>query len=147
MTDKLSWTPLLRGKVFCSPACGCKCTKEAHDKAQRAAAALVARLGDVWEPHVWENSGWNYEVRTQCGRWHVYGSRGISGNDYMAGLNIENSGGMLWYAHASTPEAAIRACWKKALPALKAYLNTLDQMEPSLVLPSPPAKKPKKKAK
>lgn len=62
MSNKRDWTPRLSGSIFCSPACGGKCTKSAYDKAQRKAAALCDRLGPGWTPRVHENLGWHYSA-------------------------------------------------------------------------------------
>ena len=62
-TDR--WIPVRDGDIYCSPACGGKCTKKKFDIATREAQRLAAQLGKGWEPHVWENLGWHYEVR--CG--------------------------------------------------------------------------------
>lgn len=57
------WTPrALPGGFYCSPRCGCRCTRAEHDKAQKDAATLAAQLGDGWTPRVWENTGWHWEV-------------------------------------------------------------------------------------
>ena len=41
--------PVRRGKLYCSPACGCCCTKTAYDKAYRASVTLVMLLkGGGW---------------------------------------------------------------------------------------------------
>jgi hypothetical protein len=63
-TIKPDWTPRLQdnGRVYCSPACGMKCTKERHDAAQLAAAALAKRMGPDWVPRVWENGLWHYSA-------------------------------------------------------------------------------------
>lgn len=60
---KPNWTPvLMSGGTYCSPACGCGCTKEMYDEAVQRADELAARMGDGWEPRVWENAGWFFEV-------------------------------------------------------------------------------------
>jgi ribosome-associated translation inhibitor RaiA len=56
------WTPVLNGDVYCSPACGCGCKKAAYDKAVESANTLAATLGHGWEPNVWENCKWYYQV-------------------------------------------------------------------------------------
>ena len=56
------WTPKLNGKIFCSPACGAKCTKKDFDEATENARVLASQLGYGWEPRVWENLGWHFEV-------------------------------------------------------------------------------------
>lgn len=60
--DDIGDVPVLNGKIYCSPRCGCKCTKAAFDRATKEANALAARMGEGWEPDVWENCGWHYLV-------------------------------------------------------------------------------------
>ena len=57
------WTPVLKGDVFCSPACSCGCKKADFDSATKKAHALAHTLGDGWEPSVWENLGWHFEAK------------------------------------------------------------------------------------
>lgn len=57
------WTPVLKGEVFCSPACGCDCKKADFDSATEKARLLANTLGDGWEPCVWENCGWHFEAK------------------------------------------------------------------------------------
>lgn len=57
------WTPKLKGNVFCSPACGFGCKKADFDRASARANALAANLGPGWQPDVWENGGWYWEVK------------------------------------------------------------------------------------
>lgn len=57
------WTPVLNGDLFCSPLCGCGCTKEEYDLVCEKATVLAARMGYRWEVEVWENMGWNYCVK------------------------------------------------------------------------------------
>lgn len=56
------WTPILDGEVYCAPACGCKCKLVDFKRATASAAALVADLGDGWQPRVWENLGWHFSA-------------------------------------------------------------------------------------
>lgn len=57
------WNPVLKGDIYCSPACGFKCTKAGHDEAVRLADEMIDELGDGWEPDVWENCRWNYAAK------------------------------------------------------------------------------------
>jgi hypothetical protein len=59
----LSWAPIRKGPIYCSPGCGGKCTWAAHLQAKREAARLAKRLGPGWTPHVWENLGWHWKVQ------------------------------------------------------------------------------------
>lgn len=60
---ELSWTPRRRDHIYCSPACGGRCTFNAYIAAKNAAQKLAARLGKGWKSHVWENLGWHWKVQ------------------------------------------------------------------------------------
>lgn len=62
MTVKLSWTPRLRGKIYCSSACGGGCTMLAYASAVKKATALAKRMGKGWKIRVHENLGWYWRV-------------------------------------------------------------------------------------
>jgi len=112
MTNKakpLSWIPVVRGAIYCSPACGHQCTKSAFDKATHDAEALVKKLGLGWKPRVWENLGWHYCAITTCGRWKVHTAiRGGKIEGYTAFLGEDSLGGR-WARSGSTPRKAIRS--------------------------------------
>lgn len=57
------WTPKLNGEIYCSPACGFGCKKADFDRAFALANALAVNLGPGWQPKVWENGGWYWEVK------------------------------------------------------------------------------------
>lgn len=59
---KRDWTPSRRGAVYCSPACGGKCTWAAYQKAKKRSDELAAQLGFGWKGEVWENLGWHFKV-------------------------------------------------------------------------------------
>lgn len=65
MAKELNWTPVLKGGVYCSSACGGGkgiCDKSKYDLAVKSADALAKRMGRGWKAHVWENLGWHWEV-------------------------------------------------------------------------------------
>ncbi len=107
-TSQHEHVPVLSGDIYCAPWCGCGCTKAAYDRAVTEAAALVERLGEGWEPRVWENAGWHYEavkgvarvIPTQRGG-STYANWSISG--YMVMFDS------VWQfvAHGKTPEDAL----------------------------------------
>jgi hypothetical protein len=71
---RLSWTPVSRGGLYCSPACGAGCTRKEYDRAVRDADRLVRRLrGSGWRAEVWENLGWHF--RAVSGTVQVTGDR------------------------------------------------------------------------
>lgn len=58
---KLSWKPVRRGRIYCAPACGGRCTHADCLAAHREAKALVARMKSRgWKIRVWENIGWHW---------------------------------------------------------------------------------------
>ena len=85
MREDLRWVPKLRGRIYCSPACGANCTKVAYDTAQKMGTALAKKLGKGWKPHVWENMGWFYKA--EKGDVSVRDSR--SGFSYTAYFNTD----------------------------------------------------------
>ncbi len=56
------WTPVRSGRIYCSPACGGRCTFAAFTAAHREADKLVKVLGRGWTSRVWENLGWHWEL-------------------------------------------------------------------------------------
>lgn len=56
------WIPVLRGEIFCSPACGGKCKKSAYDQAVQISNEIASQLGEGWIPKVFENLGWHWKV-------------------------------------------------------------------------------------
>lgn len=69
------WTPVRRGAVYCSPGCGYDCTHAAYRQAHLDAKALANKLGPGWVPHVWENLGWHYAVRSANGFVKIHPSK------------------------------------------------------------------------
>lgn len=63
----LRWVPVHAGPLYCSPACGCRCTRAAYEKARAVATAVTGALGADWAPVVWENFGWHSKVRHVSG--------------------------------------------------------------------------------
>ena len=57
-----NWTPIRRGKLYCSPRCGCRCTYAQFQQATKSAKALAKKLGPQWQINVWENCGWHWQV-------------------------------------------------------------------------------------
>jgi len=76
--------------IYCSAWCGFGCTKTAHDRAQAEAKFLCNRLGDGWQPHVWENCGWHFEARKASLRVHAQtqGSK-LKGTYIISGYTAE----------------------------------------------------------
>jgi hypothetical protein len=57
--NDITWTPVLRGETYCSPACGSGCTKSNYDHAVKKGGELKKRLmGRNWKIHIVENMCW-----------------------------------------------------------------------------------------
>lgn len=115
------WTPVLRGKTFCSPGCGGGCLRAALDLAHSRARALAGRLGKGWTPRVWENLGWHFSAINASSRLKVHPA---APGRWTAYLGEAEAGGR-WAETAKTPEAALRAVRKAAcdeMLALEALL-------------------------
>ena len=128
--------------VFCSPKCGHRCTKARHDLAWQRARALAKRLGDGWEPRVWENMGWHYDVKkADCISVKEYWPRvydDSSAIEKLAALvpesytvflhEVGGHGGGRWTGRGSTPEEAIA----DALGKLNAERAELEEIAETL---------------
>lgn len=58
------WTPILKGDVYCSPACGHRCKHKDYLACVEKADALAKRLGQGFKPRVTENLGWYYSAES-----------------------------------------------------------------------------------
>lgn len=126
-------TPIRRGEIYCSPACGRNCTKAQHELAMMRGEMLADRMNQQqggwkdWQCHVWENSpGWCYDIRrpvsggntgtsthTQC---DISECRNADGTirSYWANIIVN---GKQFHCTAETPEEAINQC----MAELKAF--------------------------
>lgn len=57
-----NWTPVRKGKIYCSPACGAECTYSDFVKMTNQAKKMCEQLGENWTPKVTENLGWHCRV-------------------------------------------------------------------------------------
>lgn len=80
------WTPVRKGAIFCSPACGGGCKREDYEIAIIKANALAKRctkeIGGEWVIHVHENLGWHWSVIQK--KTNIKISKGGYGNYYAA---------------------------------------------------------------
>lgn len=122
------WTPITKpGGIYCSPGCGCNCTKANHDQAQRLGAALAERMGPGWRADVWENGRWHYaaildisdkeHIRIHNGaRWPTF--EHIEGQDkYSVYLNTRPQ----FITEHTDPHVALDA----AIDALREHIESL----------------------
>lgn len=114
--QELSWEPVRRGGVYCSPACGNGCTWPEYQEATTAAEKLCGILGDGWKPRVWENLGWHYEAHSPDGRLKVSPLTG--GDGYIALLGRPDEPGGKWSGIGETPQAAAYAAFNELLDDL-----------------------------
>lgn len=118
-----AWTPVWRGALYCSPACGGGCLRSEYNRAVKAAAELAERLGPGWQPRVSENLRWHYEAISPCGRIQVspctHSRRSGRVVTWMAFFGESGNGGK-WYAHGRTAHAAILGVIAKGLQELRA---------------------------
>lgn len=72
----LSWKPVKRGRnksIFCSPACGHDCTREAYKEAIQWAKDTIAMMQfGNWKVRVWENLGWHSSIVSNGGHLTIY---------------------------------------------------------------------------
>lgn len=61
------WTPVKRGDVYCSPACGGNCKRSAYDAAVKRTKDAIASMThpEAWKSRISENMGWFASI--QCG--------------------------------------------------------------------------------
>lgn len=125
MQNKLSWKPVLRGNIYCSPACGASCTKAAHDEAVKKAKALAKRMGKGWKIRVHENLGWFYAVVK--GEPMIYSAGFLEiipphrpGDTYTAWVQSSPQ----FIVHDKDPKIALR----KAVEAFDAHLSNLNRL-------------------
>lgn len=61
----LSWKPVRKKGIYCSPACGFDCTLAGYKAAwaKGRAAKKLLKNPKGWTIHVWENGGWHVTLR------------------------------------------------------------------------------------
>lgn len=120
MTNKLSWKPIKKGAIYCSSACGGRCTHSAFLSAQKQAKLTAKIVGKGFKPHVWENLGWYWKITSKCECLSV----SLYGNTFTAYLNTEPNSGGRWVSEGKTPQIAI----KKVIKAARDEMNTIEIM-------------------
>lgn len=90
-TQRLSWIAVRNGDIYCSPACGARCTYKKYEKAVNDAENLVKicteTIGGIWETRVHENLGWHWSViQKGTGIDISYGGYLATGDYYSVGL-------------------------------------------------------------
>ena len=114
----------LPGGIYCSPRCGGRCTRREFDRATAEAAALAKRMGEGWEPRVWENLGWHYEVHKGAAVIHVTIDRNAKGSP-VVGYWADIQTAKQFIADAKEPEDALGFAIQDARSAERKIANDL----------------------
>lgn len=121
------WTPKLKGAIFCSPACGANCTKKNFDEATENARRLANQLGHGWEPHVWENLGWHFEVTKRGATVSV-----VDGAEYEASIRfrMDERTELCISERRSSPVSAVEAVVENLNVRIRALQRALNAIAP-----------------
>lgn len=120
--SELSWDPILRGNIYCAPACGRGCTLAEFELADLRGRELAERLGNGWTYVVRENLGWSYKAISACERIKVSGEK--DGKRYLALLGEPGCTGGRFSGSGKTPEQAIQSALSSARKSV-AFLEGL----------------------
>lgn len=99
-------TPVRKGAVYCAPFCGRGCTHAEYRRAVRRARILAKRLGEGWQPEVWENLGWHYKAVSPLGGIKVHPIAGSS--SYVAFYGEPGRAGGSYTVDHADPVEAVR---------------------------------------
>lgn len=115
----LSWKPQHKtGGVYCSPACGRRCTLKEHDTAIKKAVKLVKELKEFgWKPHVWENLGWHYCLKKGENKIREYETYCMA---------FVWFGGKQFVANGKTPKKALKEAIRMAKNLVKGIAEDLE---------------------
>ncbi|WP_152025762.1 hypothetical protein [Agrobacterium tumefaciens] len=120
------------GLIYCSPACGSKCTKEAYDLAVSRAQALAEKLGEGWEPHVWENGGWHYQAKNKTMTVYCHHYWNSETPQYSAWIEPEltvSGKAFQIIEYADDPNDALGIAKQKAWDAISRIRQALTELE------------------
>lgn len=106
VSQSKEWKPVLRGRRYCSPACGAGCTHNAFLRAKTKGNDLAAQLGKKWKVKVWENLGWHYCVAHRTLGITVYPQ---SDRTFWATTPLGMNGGNQYTGQGPTPQHAMQS--------------------------------------
>jgi len=120
----LSWKPIEKGKIYCSPGCGRGCTRAEYHTALREARALQRQCGRGWTIRVWENLGWHWELIHHSGVLSLKREHAVLGPDRFTCYAGTQLPGIDYMAHGPTPRSALRG----VLPLIQTDFDKLQKM-------------------
>ena len=134
----LSWVPIRRGAIYCSPACGHRCTfteyKKAHIEATECLALMKTR---GWDIRVWENLGWHCGLENAKGHLSIHQATFHGKRQYHALLshNTPGAGNPQWTPSAwrDDPNDAVATTMAMARKDIGAKDKFLTKVERGLV--------------
>lgn len=133
----LSWKPILRGPIYCSPACGHGCTHAGFLGAHKEARETIAILKTKgWKVKVWENLGWHWALANSiCGislhADHYHSEKKLRFSTMVSTATGSTHGDMnINFVHGETdPNRAIEKQIKQVRPVFQAGADALKNLE------------------
>ena len=126
----LSWTPVLKGKCYCSPACGNGCTLKEHLVAHAIGKTVLGMLKKKkgWKIRVWENLGWHVQLQKGGMNLHIhdYGN-GLEFHTLLSRERGGSGGNPDWTKnfHSKDPNIAIAHQLRLARKCIRQYQNSI----------------------
>jgi hypothetical protein len=127
------WTPVRKGEVYCSPACGAGCKHRDYVKAFGLAEGLAKKcsdeIGGTWKARVWENLGWHWEVVQEGSKVAIsYGGYLAKGTGYSVGFLGGTPAQVSVRESFETPKEAYDALGIAVADEAKRWNATVDSM-------------------
>lgn len=102
-------------------------------EARALAEALADRMGEGWEPEIWENSGWYYQIKkghVTINAHHRWNSDRPSFSAWIEPENVLINGNtaLQIIEHAETPEDALGFATQKANEIIERLRHAMDQL-------------------
>ena len=112
------WTPVHSGPIYCSPACGGKCTWNAYMKAYVESEQLATELGPRWMNGCHENLGWHVCARHRTANVTICPTGPNQYTCYMG----------QWCAQGKTPREALHSAAQQAINTANDIFNMLKEL-------------------
>lgn len=129
----LSWKPIRRGAIYCSPGCGGGCQWAEYQNVKRIAEKTAKELGRGWKVEVWENLGWHCQVLGPVNfKVHINFRKGMGIVwDYSAWLELKSGG--IW-TDAKTAKKAVQKAIQQVKKESKELQATIDLLDKKIKL-------------